>query len=115
VLSDHEYKPFGNEFFDTKKDNRLSWIGMGFYTRCSPSDKFITIKTSSLSPGVYFMKVRIGEKVEVRKFVVVSLFDQSISATLNIRRCSMSDVQMAKGENYLNLKFRFEIQIIRRN
>jgi hypothetical protein len=27
VLSDHEYEPFGNEFFDTKEDNRLSWIG----------------------------------------------------------------------------------------
>jgi len=26
-LCDHEYEPFGNEFFDTKKDNRLSWIG----------------------------------------------------------------------------------------
>ena len=27
VLSDHEFEPFGNEFFDTKEDNRLSWIG----------------------------------------------------------------------------------------
>jgi len=27
VLSDHEYEPFGNEFFDTKEDERLSWIG----------------------------------------------------------------------------------------
>jgi hypothetical protein len=27
MLSDHEYEPFGNEFFDTKEDNRLSWIG----------------------------------------------------------------------------------------
>ena len=27
VLSDHEYEPFDNEFFDTKEDNRLSWIG----------------------------------------------------------------------------------------
>jgi len=27
VLSDHEYEPFGNEFFDTKEDNRLNWIG----------------------------------------------------------------------------------------
>jgi uncharacterized protein RhaS with RHS repeats len=27
VLSDHEYEPFGNEFFNTKEDNRLSWIG----------------------------------------------------------------------------------------
>jgi hypothetical protein len=39
--------------------------------RWSTSEKSITINTSSLSPGVYFLRVRSGDKVEVKKFVVL--------------------------------------------
>jgi hypothetical protein len=48
--------------------NVIRWTPSG---RWSPSDKSITINTSSLSPGVYFLRIRSGEKVEVRKFVVL--------------------------------------------
>ncbi len=47
--------------------NVIRWTPSG---RWSPSDKTITFNTSSLSPGVYFLRIRSGEKVEVRKFVV---------------------------------------------
>jgi hypothetical protein len=40
-------------------------------SRWSPSDKSITINTTSLYPGVYFLRVRSGDRVEVRKFVVI--------------------------------------------
>jgi photosystem II stability/assembly factor-like uncharacterized protein len=48
--------------------NVIRWTPFG---RWSPSEKSITINTSSLSPGVYFLRVRSGEKVEVRKYVVI--------------------------------------------
>jgi photosystem II stability/assembly factor-like uncharacterized protein len=48
--------------------NVIRWTPSG---KWRTSDKSITINTSSLSPGVYFLRVRSGEKVEVRKFVVV--------------------------------------------
>jgi photosystem II stability/assembly factor-like uncharacterized protein len=48
--------------------NVIRWTPSG---RWSPSDKSITINTSPLSPGVYFLRVISGEKVEVKKFVVV--------------------------------------------
>jgi photosystem II stability/assembly factor-like uncharacterized protein len=65
----------GEEFVSEPEIDVVDYLGNVMRwtpsSRWSPSDKSITINTSSLSPGVYFLRVRSGEKVEVRKFVVV--------------------------------------------
>ena len=64
----------GEEFISEIEIDVIDYLGnvMRFPTsaRLSPSEKSITINTSPLSPGVYFLRMRSGEKVEVRKFVV---------------------------------------------
>jgi hypothetical protein len=65
----------GEEFISAPKIDIIDYLGNVIRwtpsARWSPSDKSITINTSSLSPGVYFMRVRSEEKMEVRKFVVI--------------------------------------------
>jgi WD40 repeat protein len=65
----------GEEFVSTPEIDIIDYLGnvkrCTTSSRWSPSEKSITINTSSLSPGVYFLRVRSGEKVEVRKFVVL--------------------------------------------
>jgi photosystem II stability/assembly factor-like uncharacterized protein len=65
----------GEEFISEPEIDIIDYLGnVKRWTpsgRWSPSEKSITINTSSLSPGVYFLRVRSGEKVEVRKFVVI--------------------------------------------
>jgi photosystem II stability/assembly factor-like uncharacterized protein len=59
----------GEDFISALEIDIIDYLGN--VIRWTPSDKTITINTSSLSPGVYFLRVRSGERVEVRKFVVV--------------------------------------------
>jgi hypothetical protein len=65
----------GNEFISYPEIDIIDYLGnVKRYTpsgRWSPSDKSININTSFLSPGVYFLRIRSGEKVEVIKFVVI--------------------------------------------
>jgi hypothetical protein len=65
----------GEEFISAPEIDIIDYLGNVIrwtpFGRWSPSDKSITINTSSLSPGVYFLRLRCGEKLEVRKFVVI--------------------------------------------
>jgi hypothetical protein len=65
----------GEEFISSPEIDIIDYLGnvkrCPTSGRCRTSDKTITINTSSLSPGVYFLRVRSGEKVDVRKFVVI--------------------------------------------
>jgi len=65
----------GEEFISAPEIDIIDYLGnVKRWTpssRWSPSEKTITINTSSLSPGVYFLRIRSGERVEVRKFVVL--------------------------------------------
>ncbi len=65
----------GEEFISAPEIDIIDYLGnvkrWSPSARWTPSEKSITINTSSLSPGVYFLRVRSGEKVEVRKFVVI--------------------------------------------
>jgi photosystem II stability/assembly factor-like uncharacterized protein len=65
----------GEEFISEPDIDIIDYLGNVIRwtpsARWSPSDKTITINTSSLSPGGYFLRVRSDEKVEVRKFVVI--------------------------------------------
>jgi hypothetical protein len=65
----------GEEFISTPEIDIIDYLGNVMRwtpsARWSPSDKSITINTSSLSPGVYFLRMRSGDRVEVKKFVVI--------------------------------------------
>ena len=49
----------------------INSLGLPQRTKIEYNDRVITINTSSLSPGVYFLRIRSGGQVETKKFVVV--------------------------------------------
>jgi hypothetical protein len=65
----------GEEFVSAPEIDIIDYLGNVIRcttsSRCRTSDKNITINTSSLSPGVYLLRIRSGEILEVRKFVVL--------------------------------------------
>jgi photosystem II stability/assembly factor-like uncharacterized protein len=65
----------GDEFISDPEIDIIDYLGNVIRwtpsARWSPSEKSITINTSSLSLGVYFLRIRNGDKVVVRKFVVI--------------------------------------------
>jgi hypothetical protein len=61
----------GEEFISEPEIDIIDYLGKKQTIEYQINSTEITINTSSLSPGVYFLRVRSGEKVEVRKFVVL--------------------------------------------
>ena len=65
----------GEEFISEPEIDIIDYLGNVIRCttsgRCRTSDKSITINTSSLSPKVYFLRIRSGATLETRKFVVV--------------------------------------------
>jgi photosystem II stability/assembly factor-like uncharacterized protein len=61
----------GEGFISKPEIDIIDFLGNAIKPQYEINGSEITINTSSLSPGVYFLRIRSGEKVEVRKFVVV--------------------------------------------
>jgi photosystem II stability/assembly factor-like uncharacterized protein len=61
----------GEEFISEPEIEIIDYLGNAYKLEYEINGSEITINTSLLSPGVYFLRVRSGEKVEVRKFVVL--------------------------------------------
>ena len=49
----------------------IDMLGFSIQVEHNISEREIRINTSILNPGVYFLRIRSGSKVETRKFVVV--------------------------------------------
>jgi hypothetical protein len=61
----------GEEFISEPEIEIIDYLGNAINPDYEINGSEININTSSLSPGVFFLRVRSGEKMEVRKFVVV--------------------------------------------
>jgi hypothetical protein len=61
----------GEEFISNPVIGIIDYLGNAIILDYEINGLEIIINTSSLSPGVYFLRVRSGEKVEVSKFVVL--------------------------------------------
>jgi hypothetical protein len=61
----------GEEFILAPEIDIIDYLGKKQTIDYQINSTEITINTSPLSPGVYFLRVRSGEKVEVRKYVVI--------------------------------------------
>jgi hypothetical protein len=60
----------GEEFISAPEIDIIDYLGNAIIPDYEINGLEMIINTSSLSPGVYFLRVRSGEKLEVRKFVV---------------------------------------------
>ena len=61
----------GKEFVSEPEIDIIDYLGKMQKVEYQINSSEITINTSSLSPGVYFLRIRSGAKVETRKFVVI--------------------------------------------
>jgi hypothetical protein len=61
----------GGEFISAPEIDIIDYLGNSIRPEYEIIGSEMNIHTSSLSPGVYFLRIRSGEKVDVRKFVVV--------------------------------------------
>jgi hypothetical protein len=61
----------GEEFISAPEIDIIDYLGNAFKPVYEINGSEITVNTSSLSPGVFFLRVRSGEMVEVKKFMVV--------------------------------------------
>ena len=61
----------GDNFISEPEIDIIDYLGNAIKMDYEINGSEITINTSSLSPGVYFLRIRSGGQVETRKFVVV--------------------------------------------
>jgi photosystem II stability/assembly factor-like uncharacterized protein len=61
----------GEGFISEPEIDIIDYLGNAYKLEYEINGSEITINTSLLSPGVYFLRVRSGEKIEVKKFVVL--------------------------------------------
>ena len=69
--TDHITITLDEAYTATPKIDLIDMLGFSIKAEHNISDREITINTSLLNPGVYFLRIRTGGKVETRKFVVV--------------------------------------------
>ena len=69
--TDHITITLDEAYTTTPEIDIIDILGYSIKTEHNISDREITINTSLLNPGIYFLRIRSGGEAETRKFVVV--------------------------------------------